>query len=52
MDNLVEMLKYHVNGDGEGHVTELRKKLKAQKITFSYNGHICSGCGLCDAEFS
>lgn len=52
MDNMVEMLKYHVNGEGEGHTAELRKKQKNQKIAFSYEGHICSGCGLCDSQFS
>lgn len=52
MDNLVEMLKYHVNGEGEGHIKELRKKQQAQRIAFSYEGHICTGCGLCDAKFS
>lgn len=52
MDNLAEMLKYHVNGEGEGHAVELRKKQRAQKIAFSYNGHVCSGCGLCDSQFS
>lgn len=52
MDNMVEMLKYHVKGEGEGHIKELRKKQKAQRIAFSYEGHICTGCGLCDAKFS
>lgn len=52
MDNMVEMLKYHVKGEGEGHIVELRKKQRAQKIAFSYEGHICTGCGICDAKFS
>lgn len=52
MDNMVEMLKYHVKGEGEGHIQELRKKQKSMKIAFSYEGHICTGCGLCDAKFS
>lgn len=38
MDNLVEMLKYHVNGGGEGHVAELRKKQRAQKLHFLIMG--------------
>nr|WP_307775804.1 TSCPD domain-containing protein [uncultured Cetobacterium sp.] len=52
MDNFVEMLKYHAKGEGEGHIKELRKKQQSQKIAFSYEGHICTGCGLCDAKFS
>lgn len=54
MDNMVEMLKYHVYGEGEGHLTELRKKQQAEvdskKTAFA--GHICNGCGFCNAKFS
>jgi uncharacterized protein (TIGR03905 family) len=53
MDNLAQMLKYHVNGEGEGHVAEIRKKLmKAKGYTttaFNNAGHVCTGCGLCEA---
>ncbi|MGL6115722.1 MAG: TSCPD domain-containing protein [Cetobacterium sp.] len=53
MDNLVEMLKYHVNGEGEGHIKEIRKQQKAKKrIDVAYFGHVCSGCGLCNSNFT
>jgi len=50
MDNLVEMLKYHVMGEGEGHIKEIRKNQKAGRKVIAFNGHICSGCGLCSAK--
>lgn len=53
MDNLVEMLKYHVYGEGEGHIKEIRNSQKAEKrINVAYTNHVCSGCGLCDSKFS
>ena len=52
MDNLAEMLKYHVKGEGKGPVAELRAKQKKMAVKVAYNGHICTGCGLCNAKFS
>lgn len=53
MDNLVEMLKYHVYGEGEGHMEEIRKQQKqlVDSEVVALGGHICSGCGLCNARF-
>ena len=52
MDNLVDMLKKHVTGEGEGPMAEIRKAQKAgaQKVAFA--GHVCTGCGLCQAVLS
>lgn len=52
MDNLVEMLKKHVTGEGEGPMIEIRKAQKAAKQKVAFAGHVCSGCGLCQANFS
>ncbi|MGY0393655.1 MULTISPECIES: TSCPD domain-containing protein [unclassified Fusobacterium] len=52
MDNLVEMLKKHVTGEGEGPMIEIRKAQRAAKLKVAFSGHVCSGCGLCQASFS
>ncbi|SJZ51643.1 uncharacterized protein TIGR03905 [Cetobacterium ceti] len=53
MDNLVEMLKYHVYEQGEGHIKEIRSNQKAKKrIDVAYFGHVCSGCGICNGKFA
>jgi len=52
MDNLVEMLKYHVMGEGDGHVKEIRRKQKAGRKVVAFSGHICSGCGLCSTSLA
>lgn len=52
MDNLVEMLKKHVTEEEEGPMVEIRKAQKAAKQKVAFAGHVCSGCGLCQASFS
>lgn len=52
MDNLVEMLKKHVTREGEGPMIEIRKAQRAAKLKVAFSGHVCSGCGLCQASFS
>lgn len=52
MDNLVEMLKKHVTEEGKGPMVEIRKAQKAAKQKVAFAGHVCSGCGLCQASFS
>ncbi|WP_308009474.1 TSCPD domain-containing protein [Fusobacterium varium] len=52
MDNLVEMLKQHVTGEGEGPLIEVRKAQKAAANKVAFAGHVCSGCGLCQASLS
>lgn len=52
MDNLVEMLKYHVMGEGEGHVNEIREKVRNQEKSFAFSTHICNGCGICNATLA
>jgi UDP-galactopyranose mutase len=52
MDNLVEMLKQHVTGEGEGPFIEIRKAQKAAANKVAFAGHVCSGCGLCQASLS
>ena len=46
------MLKKHVTEEGKGPMVEIRKAQKAAKQKVAFAGHVCSGCGLCQASFS